>query len=138
MSLRRRISADTFPGRPCGPYPRHVPSAALKAELERQLQLAPRMLHVLARLLGYSESSVRVRLLELEEERRVHRVPVRRTAAGGRRWEWHAGAMQEGFADDEVGPGEIPRQAVVHQYPSVGRRENLVAALFGPGCGGAS
>ena len=118
--------------RPCGPYPHLIPAEKLKPAIERHLEASPRVLHVLARLLGYSESAVRVRLLELEQGQRAHRVAVPAPRAGGRHWEWRAGPAPLPDVDSEVGAAEVPQQICARQYPPIDRRDHLVAALFGP------
>ena len=119
--------------RPCGPYLRLVPPEQLKTAIEQHLQAGPRVTHALARLVGYSESVVRVRLLQLEEQLRAHRVSVSAARIGGRHWEWRAGPAPLPEVDHaEPSDAEIPRQASTRKYPPINRRDDLVAALFGP------
>lgn len=119
--------------RPCGPYQRLVPPEQLKTAIEQHLQAGPRIMHALARLVGYSESVVRVRLLELEEQLRAHRVSVSAARIGGRHWEWRIGPAPIADVDhDEADDADAPRQGSTRHYPPINRRDDLVAALFGP------
>lgn len=118
--------------RPCGPYSRLVPAQQLKVEIERMLQAAPAMLWDLARAVGYSESVVRTRLLQLQDEQRAHRIESRHPVTNNRGFLWCAGPAPLADIDEAVGPAEIPQQATARNYPTIGRRDNLVAALFGP------
>ena len=126
-------TAAKRPPRTCGPYLHLVPVEQMRPEIMRQLEAGPRTLQQLACLLGYSETTVRRHVLDLEDELRVHRISSSRTGRGKLCW-WHAGARP---IDLDVAPatvpgaGEVPRQQSTCSYPAVGRRDDLVAALFG-------
>lgn len=115
-----------------GPYAHLVPLNQVKPAILAHLESAPRKLHELAILVGYSEHTVREHLLDLESEQRAHRVRGAHAGAGGKIWLWHAGPAPEIEELEEIIPGETTRQHVVRTYPIIGRRDNLVAALFGP------
>jgi DNA-binding CsgD family transcriptional regulator len=123
--------------RACGPYDHLVPVEQIRPEIIRQLGAGPRTLQQLARLLGYSESTVRRHLLDLEEEQRVHRRAGPVTQYRGKLCIWHIGARPLDIdlpREEFIGAGEMPRQETTCNYPAVGRRDPLVAALFGTAC----
>jgi len=114
----------------------------LEAAIESLLGAGPRLADDLARDAGYSLAATRLRLDSLLHRQRIHREKVQ---LGQPRWQylWHLGpaALSEpvlvpAAARDEAGEAEAgllaPSQATVCSYPRVGRRDALVAALFGP------
>ena len=107
----------------------------LETAIEAQLGTGPRLADQLAHDAGYSLAATRLRLERLLERGRVHREKVN---LGQPRWQylWHAGPTPvapveraEEAADDDA---FAPVQTTVRSYPRVGRRDPLVAALFGP------
>ena len=107
----------------------------LETAIEAQLGTGPRLADQLAHDAGYSLAATRLRLERLLERGRVHREKVN---LGQPRWQylWHAGPapaapveQAEEAADDDA---FAPVQTTVRSYPRVGRRDPLVAALFGP------
>jgi hypothetical protein len=108
----------------------------LEAAIESLLGTRPRLADQLARDAGYSLAATRLRLDRLLARGRVHREKVN---LGQPRWQylWHAGqapaaaAPVEEAADVDDDPF-VPVQTTVCSYPRVGRRDPLVAALFGP------
>jgi len=108
---------------------------SLETAIEAQLGTGPRLADQLAHDAGYSLAATRLRLERLLERGRVHREKVN---LGQPRWQylWHAGPapaapaeQAEEAADDDT---FAPVQTTVRSYPRVGRRDPLVAALFGP------
>ena len=119
----------------------------LEAAIESLLGAGPRLADDLARDAGYSLAATRLRLDNLLHRQRIHREKVH---LGQPRWQylWHLGPAalsaqlpvpvpvpgRDGAGDAEA---ELlaPSQATVCSYPAVGRRDPLVAALFGPAQG---
>lgn len=115
-----------------GPHEHLVPLGQLKPAILRHLESAPRRVDELANLVGYASNTVRQRLLDLESELRVHRVQVLEPRRRAKTWVWHAGAGQlDLVVSDGSTAGEVPHRPVMRTYPVVGRRDDLVAALFG-------
>lgn len=107
---------------------------ALEAAIETLLEAGPRRADQLAHDTGYSLAATRLRLDHLLEQGRVHRAKVNLDQP---RWQylWHAGPAPALVREEEADPdGDsfAPVQTTVRSYPPVGRRDPLVAALFGP------
>jgi hypothetical protein len=108
----------------------------LEGAIETLLRTGPCLADQLARETGYSLAATRLRLDRLLERGRVHREKVN---LGQPRWQylWHAGPAPvpatpragDVETDDDL---FAPVQTTVRSYPPVGRRDTLVAALFGP------
>ena len=108
----------------------------LEVAIEALLGSGPRLADQLAHDAGYSLAATRLRLERLLEGGRIHREKVN---LGQPRWQylWHAGPApaapaedaEEADVDDDA---FVPVQTTVRSYPRVGRRDPLVAALFGP------
>jgi hypothetical protein len=111
----------------------------LEAAIEALLATGPRRADQLAQETGYSLAATRLRLDRLLEGGRVHRAKANLDQP---RWQYlwlpgpapasapaaaSAGAEEADVDDDPF----VPRQATVRSYPPVGRRDPLVAALFG-------
>jgi hypothetical protein len=119
-------------------YARHKNHVAdpLERAIETLLGAGPRLADQLAHETGYSLAATRQRLDRLLERGRVHREKVN---LGQPRWQylWHSGPAPVAAP---VRSGELeteddlfaPVQTTVRSYPPVGRRDSLVAALFGP------
>jgi hypothetical protein len=112
--------------------------------IEALLEAGPRLADELAHEAGYSLAATRLRLDRLLAQRRVHREKVQ---FGQPRWQyrWHLGPeCVRGLASAPAAVGDedpghephaadlSPSQRTVSDYPAVGRRDPLVAALFGP------
>ena len=107
----------------------------LEAAIVTLLGAGPRQADQLAHDAGYSLAATRLRLERLLERGCVHRAKVN---LGQPRWQylWHAGPAPEAVspqaADADTGDDLLaPVQTTVRSYPRVGRRDPLVAALFG-------
>lgn len=109
----------------------------LEAAIETLLGAGPHLADQLAHGTGYSLAATRLRLERLLERGHVHREKVN---LGQPRWQylWHAGpapAVAPARTEESAGDDDdafAPVQTTVHSYPRVGRRDPLVAALFGP------
>jgi hypothetical protein len=106
----------------------------LEAAIETLLGAGPRLADQLAHDTGYSLAATRLRLDRLLERGRVHRAKVNLDQP---RWQylWHAGPAPALVREEEADPDDdsfAPVQTTVRSYPPVGRRDPLVAALFGP------
>jgi len=125
---------------------RKVPITELLTAVEDVLKAAPRGIREIARELGYSVVAVRARLEELELEQRAHRRQILVTGWSGVCYLWYAGpavgaalnagetlAAQGGHSREQQ--ATVPFQATVRTWPAINRRDPLVAALFGSGCG---
>lgn len=119
-------------GRPHGVDP-------LERAIEALLEAGPHLADELARQAGCSLAATRQRLDRLLAQQRVHREKVN---LGQPRWQyrWHAGpattvaetpTAEADTADALAQEAWTPMQRTVHDYPAVGRRDPLVAALFG-------
>lgn len=85
---------------------------------------------------GFATSTVRVRLEALEEMGVVHRVRHNTPGCPNCFYLWHIGAKPATAYVEKhtpnAKPGSVPRQPTLRVYPPVNRRDDLVAALFGP------
>ncbi len=120
--------------------PRIAPDL-LEHRIEELLASGPRLADELAREAGFSLAATRLRLERLLDRQRVHREKVQ---LGQPRWQyrWHLGPpaaipdeVPEQAMHEEQDMHEedlTPSQRTVFDYPAVGRRDPLVAALFGP------
>jgi DNA-binding IclR family transcriptional regulator len=115
-----------------------VPPAELADKLLELVAKTPATIDDLATLTGYSGDTVRLRLMRLEEGGCVRREQHSLLNWGGFQYIWHA--TGEPFLDlsTEVKKlamrGGEPHQVTVKAYPTIGRRDPLVASLFGPAC----
>ena len=119
-------------------HARHTSQAAdpLEGAIETLLGAGPRLADQLAHETGYSLAATRLRLDRLLERGCVHREKVN---LGQPRWQylWHSGSAPvpatspAGDVETDDDPF-APVQTTVRSYPPVGRRDALVAALFGP------
>jgi DNA-binding IclR family transcriptional regulator len=112
-----------------------VPPEQLADKLLELLAKTPATIDDLAALTGYSSDTVRLRLLRMEEAGCVRREQHSLLNWGGFQYTWHAtGApLLDLSADAEKiarRDGE-PHQVTVKAYPTIGRRDPLVASLFG-------
>lgn len=116
----------------------------LARAIEELLQSGPRLADELAQEAGFSLAATRLRLSCLLEQERVHR--EKKVQPGQARWQyrWHLGPAceqlparttapaQDGKQDQDAHQEElVPSQRTVRDYPAIGRRDALVAALFG-------
>ena len=116
----------------------------LAANLLEALRHRPYTILELAAAFNFSHHTVRERLRALLLAGRVHYVEVPTKGNLGMAHVWHigeadpeqiqliAGIQDARTARPDLGPITQPRQETVRQYPAVGRRDPLVAALFGP------
>jgi DNA-binding transcriptional ArsR family regulator len=85
---------------------------------------------------GFAACTVRVRLEALEEMGIVHRVRHIMPGRPNHYFLWHIGAKPAAAYVEKhtpnAKPGSVPRQPTLRVYPPVNRRDELVAALFGP------
>jgi hypothetical protein len=113
-----------------------VPIDQLPAAIEELLKSGPHVLDAVARELGYSVAAVRPRMSQLYLENRVHRKRVKIQAwPGGVCYTWHHGPGPDAPAPSQPRPALqaiVPSQTSVRTYPTINRRDPLVAALFGP------
>jgi biotin operon repressor len=98
---------------------------------------APRSNEELRTLTGFSRSAVSKYLEKLESSGLVHRRRKEIHRASGYQYMWHNGPAKPGASVEVVPaegnfPGAMPKQRIVREYPSVNRRDWLVAAFFGP------
>lgn len=110
-----------------------VPTAQLTSAIEALLDTGPCIIEEIADTLRYSAGAVRVRLLQLAKEGRVHRQRIQVGNNPGLFYRWHAGPAPGGRGHDprmDV-PELAPVQITVHAYPSINRRDPMVAAFFG-------
>lgn len=88
--------------------------------------------------LGFSICGIRSKLLEFSEQGKAHQIRARAHNGGGSLHFWKLGPApiapkQEIKVDDEEPAAlYLPNQRILKVYPSVDRRDDLVAALFGP------
>jgi hypothetical protein len=109
-----------------------IPIEELPAAIERLLKDAPRVIPELARLTGYSEGAVRVRLETFEQEKRAHCISKGAQKRGKGYNEWHHGQAPAHTVAEQAGKGAIPQQRITDKFPPCDRRDSLVEALFGP------
>ena len=85
---------------------------------------------------GFARSTVRVRLEMLEELGQAHRVSHSMHGRPSIYYRWHIGAKPATAYVEKhtpnAKPGSVTRQPTLRVYPPVNRRDDLVAALFGP------
>lgn len=111
-----------------------IPVADLRAAISSLLKQRPHTVPELAEELGYCASSIRTRLDVLEQRGLAHRVSRLISPAGGRLHIWHDGlapAVEPEPTAERPIPGELPKRFFKSSYPAVGKRDYLVAALFG-------
>lgn len=115
------------------PRVRACPILELPSAILDLITLYPRTADALAEAVGYSVTTVRQRLDVLEERARIHRIGHKNVGNSGTTYTWHAGlapaAVEAPVPDAE--PIELPRRFFKTKYPTIGKRDYLVAALFG-------
>jgi hypothetical protein len=121
----------------------------LTARIEEVLRLDPRTARELADQLGFSEQSIRIRLVDLMAAGRAHYIEVVTNGGKGLAYVWRLGAASKVQLEElqrkeaaraaipDRGPIAVPRQVMTRIYVPTNRRDPLVAALFGtaPGRG---
>jgi biotin operon repressor len=101
------------------------------------LKLAPRSNEELRTLTGLSRSCVSKYLEQMESDGLVHRRRKEIHRGSGYQYMWHDGPVKVGStykvdsAECRI-PGAMPKQRIVRQFTPINRRDDLVAALFGP------
>ena len=109
-------------------YAKHlVPLDDLLDHISGLLEEAPRTMKELEALTGYTHRPLKDRLNELIEDGLAHRQRVPVTISY--KYIYCAGSG-DGVVD-VARAGEVPRRTVARTYPPIGRRDVLVAALFG-------
>lgn len=103
---------------------RPVSLPQLEMHIACLLAEAPRLVNELAQITGYNVGTVRRRLDALAAADIIHIERVRTPT--GMHILWH-----DGPAPIPKLTGAAPSQHVVRTYPAIGRRDPLVAALFG-------
>lgn len=104
-----------------------IPIAQLAAAIEDMLQDGPHVVDEIVHALHYSGAAVRTRLHQLMKEGRVHRRRIACDDNPALLYRWHAGPPEREEFDADLAPVQV----TVQRYPAVGRRDPLVAALFG-------
>jgi hypothetical protein len=105
---------------------RRVPADQLIKQIADLLAVAPRSALKLVDMTGYSIYTVNQRLQELKKDGYAYHVPAHKN---GTPFTWHIGTAPY-VAPKKVDPDV--RQKLTRDYPAIGRRDALVAALFGP------
>ena len=110
--------------------------------IDELLKAGPHSVADVTRALGWSTRAICPRLEQLELERRAHRVRVRLPNTPSICYRWHSGPAPGSAEVDECVMAStlpdarqraiIPYQQSVRVFAAVGRRDPLVAALFGP------
>ncbi|RYE73422.1 MAG: hypothetical protein EOO81_00535 [Oxalobacteraceae bacterium] len=110
-----------------------VPTAQLASAIAALLDTGPCVIEEIADTLGYSSGAVRVRLLQLAKEGRAHRQRIQGGNNPALFYRWHAGPQLGALGHDPcTDVAELsPVQITVHSYPSINRRDPMVAAFFG-------
>lgn len=102
-----------------------IPSESqLLTQIEKLLEGGSMTMQQIATATKLSVFAIRPRLAQLVQERRAHRLRI----VGIGKWNY---LWMRGPAPILPTAGAEPRQAIVRSYPDVGRRDDLVAALFG-------
>lgn len=113
-----------------------IPAGELLAAIDDFIKVHSRTTAELVKLTRYSDCSVRKRLVVLEERGIIHKIAERCDNGMGLTFHWHAGPVpSKSETSKHVSKpilGETPRRFFLTTYPAVGRRDALVAALFGP------
>lgn len=122
-----------------------VPIDQLETAIEDLLTRQPHTVAQLSAALGFAEETIRKRLGWLEEVDRVHRISNKPGGSGARLENiWRIGEFvpsvefpSQNLRKDQIktvksDKGEKPRQPTIKIYPPIGRRDELVSALFGP------
>lgn len=122
---------------------------AAKQLAERILALlrdGPKTMEELREELGFSHHAIRARLLDLMAVGKVHFVEIVTKGGLGKAKLWCMGAASDDQLAELVriqheralleasGSIAIPKQVTQREYPTIGRRDPLVAALFGVLC----
>ena len=110
-------------------------------DISALLKIAPRSNEELRTLTGFSRSGVSKQLERMELAGLAHRRRKEIHRAAGYQYMWHIGPNRndvdfKAIPLENLVPGAMPKQRIVSTYPSVNRRDYLVAALFGQ-AGGA-
>ena len=110
-----------------------VPTHELCAVILSKLQMHSCTAGELADMIGYNITTIRKRLEVLEERKLVHRIDHKNATNSGTTFTWHAGLAPDAVAGPvpDSDPIEVPRRFFATSFPPVGRRDPLVAALFG-------
>jgi hypothetical protein len=104
---------------------RRFPITDIQRAVQDCLSTAPRVVDELERLTGFATASIRVCLARLEADQQVYRERVGIKRASGYYYLWHSGPAPK------IDPA-VPSKHIIQNYEPIGRRDDLVAALFGP------
>jgi hypothetical protein len=125
----------------------HSSCAGLAGRIEEALRRKPSTVQQLCDDLGFSHAAIRIRLDDLLLSGRVHYVETVTNGGKGLAYVWHVGPASDEQLEDiqrkqaaraavlDRGPIGIPFQVTTRAYVPTGRRDPLVAALFGAGPG---
>lgn len=110
----------------------------LEPAVEEALKAGQCVVDAIARKLGYSTTTIKKRLEQLELAGRAHRARI--PGRLGLAYRWHPGPSPDAAPSSvHVAPalpygkqGSTPFQYTIRTYPAIDRRDPLVAALFGP------
>lgn len=115
-----------------------VPPEGLNDAIIEAVKTEPRTSVELAQFLSYAVATIRARTLILAGSGEIYQITRKAPHGSGREFVWHASSGptldQEAAVDDERAiPGAQPKRFFTKSYPKIGRRDPLVAALFGLG-----
>lgn len=125
---------------------RNIQAKQLADQVLASIERAPKLIMALADELGYSHHAIRVRLLALMADGKVHFVDIVTKGGLGKAKLWCLGAAapeqvkelqrihRERSELEDRGSISTPSQVTQRMYPNIGRRDPLVAALFGAAC----
>lgn len=121
---------------------RKVSIEELDDAIDELLKAGPHSVAEVTRALGWSTRAICPRLEQLELEHRAHRIRVRLPNTPTICYLWHSGPAPGSATVDECIAAAalpharqraiVPYQQSVRVFAAVGRRDPLVAALFGP------
>lgn len=117
--------------------PRRIPIERLNDAMLDLLKSGASTIDFLASKTGYAYATIRTRLGLLEDRGAVYRTRQHGPDGSGLTYMWHANhstpvataALNED--GEKPIPGELPRRYTTKNYAPIGRRDPLVAALFG-------
>jgi hypothetical protein len=102
---------------------RRFPITDIQRAVQDCLSTAPRVVDELERLTGYAAASIRVCLARLEASQQAYRERIGIKRAAGYYYLWHNGPAPKIDANTQLQE---------QTYEPINRRDDLVAALFGP------
>lgn len=104
---------------------RRFPVTEIQRAVQDCLSTAPRVVDELERITGFAASSIRICLARLEASGEIYRERIGVKRAAGYYYLYHSGPAPKVDAS-------VPQQHTTHDYEPINRRDDLVAALFGP------